>query len=280
MENSHIYHISANKWYPMRLKTRKTFVPKTIKPGTIDRNSDLIDNLALITGEVDTAMPDQRETTEEKPRHTLSIAMPQPRFNASLAILDDTLFIYGGTYERGDREYILDSLYSIDLGRLDGVRTIYDKTDESIWIDSDETDEDEEWEDDTESDDDDDDEEEEDNEEVNPLDMNNIDVPVDDETSNDVTVTTDLKSSLYPLPDPFETLKHYYQRCSPRFIEVQLQQSANPSRGKELRRDVFAVVEEHYWSMREEVRNLEEQLEESGVGDIVVGGLSTRRGVR
>ena len=260
----------------MRLKARKATAPKTPKPGTIDRNADLIDNLASITGEVDTAMPDQEKAIEEKPRHILSIAMPQPRFNASLAILDDTLFIYGGTYEKGDREYILDSLYSIDLGRLDGVRTIYDKTDESLWIDSDEEDEDEEWEDDNDSDD----EDEADNEEVNPLNMDNIDVPADDETSNDVTVTADLQSSIYPPPDPFETLKHYYERCSPRFIEVQLQQSATPSRGKELRRDVFAVVEEHYWSMREEIRNLEEQLEESGVGDIVVGGLSNRRGVR
>ena len=278
LNDAHIYHISANKWYPMRLKARKQPTSKLIKPQS-DRAADLMENLASINGDRDTVMPDQEipsipdedNEEEKKTKIVLSTMMPQPRFNASLAILDDTLFMYGGTYEKGDREYILDSLYSIDLGRLDGVRTIYDKTDESLWVESDDEDEDSEWESDEESD------------ENEKLDMDAFKTAINEPNTDKEMQTEEspaemnLQDSIYPPPDPFETLKHYYERCSPKFIEVQLQQST-ASRGKELRRDVFGVVEEHFWSMREEVRGLEEQLEESGVGEVIVksGGRTTR----
>jgi len=36
-----------------------------------------------------------------------------------LAVLRNTLYIYGGIYERGSREYTLDDFYSIQLDKLD-----------------------------------------------------------------------------------------------------------------------------------------------------------------
>ncbi|CAE6457105.1 unnamed protein product [Rhizoctonia solani] len=45
--------------------------------------------------------------------------MPLPRYNALLAVLRNTLYIYGGIFERGSREYTLDDFYSLALDKLD-----------------------------------------------------------------------------------------------------------------------------------------------------------------
>jgi len=61
---------------------------------------------------------------------------PHVRFNAQLAIQDDVLYIYGGTFEKGDREFTFDDLYAIDLGKLDGCKEIFSRPVED-WIVSD-----------------------------------------------------------------------------------------------------------------------------------------------
>jgi hypothetical protein len=61
---------------------------------------------------------------------------PHIRFNAQLAIQDDVLYIYGGTFEKGDREFTFDDLYAIDLGKLDGCKEIFSRPVED-WIVSD-----------------------------------------------------------------------------------------------------------------------------------------------
>ncbi|KAL1719131.1 hypothetical protein EV715DRAFT_290573 [Schizophyllum commune] len=44
---------------------------------------------------------------------------PLPRYNAMLAVLKNTLYIYGGIFEQGTHEYTLDDFYSIVLDKLD-----------------------------------------------------------------------------------------------------------------------------------------------------------------
>ncbi|KAI0779197.1 galactose oxidase [Irpex lacteus] len=44
---------------------------------------------------------------------------PLPRYNAMLAVLKNTLYIYGGIFERGKLEYTLDDYYSLQLDKLD-----------------------------------------------------------------------------------------------------------------------------------------------------------------
>lgn len=63
----------------------------------------------------------------------VSMEMPHPRFNAQLAVQDDVLYIYGGTFEKGDREFTFDELYAIDLGKLDGCKEIFSRQTED-WI--------------------------------------------------------------------------------------------------------------------------------------------------
>ncbi|PPQ95943.1 hypothetical protein CVT26_016109 [Gymnopilus dilepis] len=47
------------------------------------------------------------------------LTTPLPRYNTMLAVLRNTLYIYGGIYERGSREYTLDDFYSLQLDKMD-----------------------------------------------------------------------------------------------------------------------------------------------------------------
>ncbi|KAG0142547.1 hypothetical protein CROQUDRAFT_50169 [Cronartium quercuum f. sp. fusiforme G11] len=46
-------------------------------------------------------------------------SIPLARYNPMLAVLKNTLYIYGGIFESGDREYTLQSFYSLALDKLD-----------------------------------------------------------------------------------------------------------------------------------------------------------------
>lgn len=75
------------------------------------------------------------ENEEDKPAREMpvSIEFPHQRFNAQLAVQDDVLYIYGGTFEKGDREFTFDDLYAIDLGKMDGCKEIFNRPVED-WI--------------------------------------------------------------------------------------------------------------------------------------------------
>lgn len=76
------------------------------------------------------------EEEEDKPAREMpvSMEMPHPRFNAQLAVQDDVLYIYGGTFEKGDREFTFDDLYAIDLGKMDGCKEIFSRVHAEDWI--------------------------------------------------------------------------------------------------------------------------------------------------
>jgi len=63
----------------------------------------------------------------------VSMEFPHPRFNALLAVQDDVLYIYGGTFEKGEREFTFDDLYAVDLGKLDGCKEVFNRPVED-WI--------------------------------------------------------------------------------------------------------------------------------------------------
>src|SRR5690606_33793873 len=87
----------------------------------------------------------ERQALLEK--QELTLELPSPRFHTALAVLDDVLYIYGGTVEKGDQDLVYDEMYSIDLGRLDGVRTIFHRKVEADWVDSESEDDDDDDED-------------------------------------------------------------------------------------------------------------------------------------
>lgn len=124
----------------------------------------------------------EEEVTDAEPVREMPITMEMPhmRFNAQLAVQNDVLYIYGGTYEKSDREFTFDDLYAIDLVKLDGCKEIFNKPVED-WVvcvsrlelrcvmliilqesEDEDDDEDDEYDDEDDEDEDDEDEDEED----------------------------------------------------------------------------------------------------------------------
>lgn len=153
--------IDRNRFFPLVL--RKPRVQKKAGNerggGRRDRareaEEDLLRNLKALeaVGKDDDEEGEEEEKREEKrpvvvKEQVTSLELPHERFNAALAVLDDVLYIYGGTWEKGDREFTFDEMFAIDLGKLDGVRSVFSREDETIWEESDddedEGDEDEE----------------------------------------------------------------------------------------------------------------------------------------
>jgi hypothetical protein len=72
----------------------------------------------------------------------------------------DTLYLYGGMMEVGDREVTLDDLYTLDLNKLDAWNLVIEAT-KTDWVEPDDDDDDDDDEDEDDEDDEDDDEEDE-----------------------------------------------------------------------------------------------------------------------
>ncbi|KAI1072174.1 hypothetical protein LB507_002873 [Fusarium sp. FIESC RH6] len=229
----------------------------------------------------------EEEQEDEKPAREMPVTMEPPhvRFNAQLAIQDDVLYIYGGTFEKGDREFTFDDLYAIDLGKLDGCKEIFSRPVED-WIESeDEDDEDDDEEDDEE------DEEEEEEETSQPLhtpskrkkkqdDTSEVSSEVssepstpseDDETE---TAATTVDDGL-PHPRPFESRREFFVRTSNEWQEILMTslrwKNIQPETMaiKEIKAKAFELSEEKWWDCREEIMAIEEEQEAAGIQEVV-----------
>lgn len=64
----------------------------------------------------------------------VSMELPHVRFNSLLAVQGDVLYIYGGTYEKDDREFTFDDMHAVDLGKLDGCKEVFSRLLDDTWI--------------------------------------------------------------------------------------------------------------------------------------------------
>ena len=264
--------------------------------------AELLRNLAALeasgsipgTDEMDVDNDTVMEEIPAKPLQPISMNMPHPRFNTQLAIQDDVLYIFGGTFERGDREYTFDEMWAIDLGRLDGVKEIY-RREVDNWQESEQEDSD------SDEDDDDSEDEETDGEGV-PLPRSEIKSVSTEQTlaaSEDTTSTsmneieTEQGTTIVddrPHPRPFESLREFFARTSNSWQDLVLEtlrqtDSAANKSIKELRKDAFDLAETKWWDCREEITALEDEQEAAGIGEVVsiadhaseAGGAGRRR---
>lgn len=79
-----------------------------------------------------------------------------------------------------------------------------------------------------------------------------------------------------PHPRPFETLREFFARTSAAWQDLLIAQQQEASAGgektktiKELRKAAFQVAEDKWWACREEIRALEDEQEEAGIGEVV-----------
>ncbi|UCS18768.1 uncharacterized protein HLK63_A00913 [Nakaseomyces glabratus] len=281
------YHIESNRWYSLSIRSRKSnnnAVAKKSGKNSKEQEKELkmlLDSILEKANlqdksdddeddeEINTALAkvDLEDEEEEQlaVQHTILTQLPHPRFNATTTVIDDTLFIFGGIWELGDKEFMIDSLYSIDLNKLDGV-TMY-------WEDLKEIErakelgvEDSDFEDDDEDDDDEDDDEEDDNDKDEGDDEESEEE--EEEEIEEELEYPDPRPWL-PHPKPFETLRAFYIREGAAFLEWAISNNKN-AKGKHLKKHSFDLCQERWWERRDQLRIEEDKLEEiGGVGDII-----------
>lgn len=202
-----------------------------------------------------------------------STTLPLTRYNTMLAVQRNTLYIYGGIFESGDREYTLDDFYTIDLSKMNKVVCLKEcRIDALEWNES----EDEEDSDDDDEDDDDDDESEDESHEPEGVE----DVPMAEEAVEDDLLDMDdltlqdrelspeerevlerklalrreatafmgvskegkrTEEDILSTPEPGEVLKTFYARTKHYWAAKAYEEGHGESRGKQLRRDGFDV---------------------------------------
>jgi hypothetical protein len=168
------WNIERNRYFPLSLRKVRAGQKKPQgearggRRGRGQANEDeLLRNLAALQAGTSLADADEMDIEKGKevvdpgekmlPAKEILMEFPHPRFNAQLTVQDDILYIYGGTFEKGDIEFTFDEMYAIDLGKLDGVKQIFRREVEN-WLGSDDE---EDSEDDGEDEDDSDEEDEE-----------------------------------------------------------------------------------------------------------------------
>ncbi|KAI0058066.1 galactose oxidase [Artomyces pyxidatus] len=113
----------TGKWVSLMLKKAKKGGAKQKKPTPArrdDRGSDDEGENASQAQEVSGCA--HRRTNSADPEIDPDdpiLSTPMPRYNAMLSVLRNTLYIYGGIFERGKREYTLDDFYALQLDKMD-----------------------------------------------------------------------------------------------------------------------------------------------------------------
>ncbi|TFY62977.1 hypothetical protein EVJ58_g3529 [Rhodofomes roseus] len=209
------------------------------------------------------------------------ITRPMPRYNAMLAVLRNTLYIYGGIFERPSREYTLDDFYSLQLDKLDRY-TCLKPSDVTIATTGDDESSDED-----ESDDEDDDDEQtvvdepieeaqklakEPDEDITAEEMVELTEHEKDELRSKATAfmgvakdNTRSAEDVISTPLPGETLAMFYARS--REYWTQKAYGSSDNRGKLLRRDGFTLAEERYAAYKPILQEVERILAEAGLDE-------------
>lgn len=301
------WNIERNRYFPLTLrKPRNNQKAQNTRGGRRGRGQanedELLRNLAALETGKSLADADdmeidrpKEEVENELPQKEVLMEFPHVRFNAQLTVQDDVLYIYGGTFEKGDREFTFDEMYSVDLGKLDGVKQIFRREPEN-WFGSEdgESEDDEDDEEDSEEDEDEDEEgdipmtdskplftESKRKSKRNPsLSTTDITSPPSTPTSSvfDDTPTEDSTTEPddnLPHPRPFETRREFFQRTTNEWQEVLM--SALRWKGiqpetlsvKEIKTRAFEMSEEKWWDCREEITKLEDEQDAAGIGEVV-----------
>ncbi|KAJ7774810.1 galactose oxidase [Mycena metata] len=209
------------------------------------------------------------------------LTTPMPRYNAMVAVLRNTLYIYGGIYERGKREYTLDDFYLIQLDKMERYTCL--KESGIVMADEDDDSSSEDDDDDEEDDDDDDDEEESQRDEAVAAEETEADPPAVLEAAA-IEPTAEEQAALrskatafmgvskdrspeevLSTPLPGETLAMFYARS--RAYWAQKAHTATEHQGKQLRRDGFALAEETYETYKPVLKEVEKILAEAGLDE-------------
>jgi hypothetical protein len=322
------WNIERNRYFPLTLrkpraqnKRQQAAPERGGRRGRGQANEEeLLRNLAALeTGksiadadDMEIDKPKLEENLPERPAKPVAMEFPHPRFNCQLAVQDDTLFMYGGTFEKGDREYTFDEMYAVDLGKLDGVREIFRREPEN-WLGSEDGEsEDDEGSDEYETDEEEDEEDEEGDvamadekpkyqesnrkskrkgKDVADESVDTIPAAIPSIGEDEVeTTTATVEDDLLPLPRAFESRREFFQRTTNDWQEALMTslrwKGIQPETlaVKEIKTKAFEMSEQRWWDCREVIQAQEDEAEEAGIGEVTTlaergdgGGAGRRR---
>ncbi|SGY45982.1 BQ5605_C001g00367 [Microbotryum silenes-dioicae] len=219
-------------------------------------------------------MDDEDDTDD--PEKTI----PGARYNAMLAVQRNTLYLYGGILEAGDKEYTLDDFFTLQLDKLDRFNCLRECILEGLdWKGSDsenDSSDDDEDDDGAGSDKSDNETEDEEDDGIAPAgeDANMEAVPLEDLQLSEVnlariaaqkeqaereelrkralafrgvsTSADRTAEDLISTPQPGETLAKFFARSKEYWTRKAHESVGAGNRGKELRRDGFSLCEEAF----------------------------------
>lgn len=313
------WNIERNRFFPLALRkprTQKKATGNEQRSGRRGRaqanEEELLKQLAALQAGTSLEDADDIELENkaepevpEVPVREMPVSMEYPhvRFNAQLAVQEDVLYIYGGTFEKDDREFTFDDLYAIDLGKMDGCKEVFNREVEN-WIvrifrysaitPYSHSSQESEDEDDDDDDDEEDEEEDEDEQEddlrakvTSPSKRGKKpaeDVSVAESTSTETTEEADAEDAEtsatsvddgLPHPRPFESRREFFTRTSNEWQEILMTnlrwKAIQPETltVKEIKTRAFELSEEKWWDCREEIQALEDEQEAAGIGEVV-----------
>ncbi|KAK0449028.1 galactose oxidase [Desarmillaria tabescens] len=281
------------KWVSMTLKRpKKAGGTKKKKPTKKEDDGDddtmvrtlilrLLDTLLMATLQETDALSQDAEVDPDDPSQTL----PLPRYNAMLAVLRNTLYLYGGIFEKGSREYTLDDFYSLQLDKMD--RYVCLKESGVVIVEGDD-----ESSSDSEDDDGDDDDDEDGHDETM---IGDDEAATFDKEPDEIAMLKEVEEvpetqaekdalraqattfmgvardntrsaeDVISTPLPGETLAMFYSRS--REYWAQKAHATSDSRGKQLRRDGFTRAKERYAEYKPILQEVEKILAEAGLDE-------------
>ncbi|KAI0641395.1 hypothetical protein C8Q79DRAFT_307877 [Trametes meyenii] len=210
-----------------------------------------------------------------------ALTVPLPRYNAMLAVLRNTLYIYGGIFEKGSREYTLDDFHTLQLDKLDRYTCL--KASEVVIAEGEEASS-------SDDDDDEDDDGEDDDDTVDGREDAESVTVVGEEEEKQIEVletieeekdslrvqatafmgvakdSTRSAEDVVSTPLPGETLAMFYARSREYWAQKAFGTTSD-SRGKQLRRDGFSLAEERYAEYKPVLEEVERILAEAGLDE-------------
>ncbi|CDR88631.1 uncharacterized protein SPSC_05235 [Sporisorium scitamineum] len=228
-----------------------------------------------------TPQEDEEEDDPDDPLKTI----PLERYNVMLAVQRNTLYVYGGIFEAGNREYTLDDFYTLDLSKLERFTCLKECPIDAL-----------EW-DESESEDDSDDsgsssssesESESEGEEGDEIpegfefDQDNS----DDEEARRAKMSLAEREALrakaqafigvssnaarteqqiLSTPQPGENLRAFYERTKHHWASTALVESEGKLRGKEMRKKGFALADSQYQEYKPILDEIERIRSEAGL---------------
>lgn len=269
----HCLSIEAGRWFELKVRPPRK-APKNVtvdrKRAKDEREDELLAIQKLLQAEMDQGMGEDVEASETSDVDTedvsenvaslklneieLTMDMPHPRFHAHLAVSGDQLFIYGGVFEQGEKEYSLNDMHTINLEKLDGVRQLFGSVIAPI------------QESESEEDSDEDDSEDGEPEEKSVFYEN---IPEEQSKAEEKEEDPEAPIDPRPRPKPFENMKAYFNRCAKGW-EDYLRPWNQTTPAKELRTKAFDRAESYWWMLREEIREEEDNMkEETDIGEVI-----------